>query len=62
MADPVNMLLLEIEAECARLPGAVLARAAAGEARLARLKDLLDRAAPVGYAALFRVTMAAGCL
>ena len=51
MADPVNMLLLEIEAECARLPGAVLARAAASEARLARLKDLLDRAAPVGYAA-----------
>jgi len=51
MADPVNMLLLEIEAECARLPGAVLARAAGGEARLGRLKDLLGRAAPIGYSA-----------
>lgn len=51
MADPVNMLLLEIEDECARLPGAVLAKAAGGEARLARLNDLLGRAAPAGYAA-----------
>ena len=51
MADPVNMLLLEIEAECARLPGAVLAKAAGGEARLGRLKDLLGRIAPVGYGA-----------
>jgi tetratricopeptide (TPR) repeat protein len=51
MAEPVNMLLLEIEAECARLPGAVLAKVAGGEARLGRLKDLLGRAAPAGYAA-----------
>ena len=51
MADPVNLLLLEIEDECAHLPGAVLARAAGGEARLARLTDLLGRSAPAGYAA-----------
>jgi tetratricopeptide (TPR) repeat protein len=51
MADPVNMLLFEIEAECARLPGAVLSKAASGEARLARLTSAIGRAAPAGYAA-----------
>jgi tetratricopeptide (TPR) repeat protein len=51
MSEPINMLLLEIEGECARLPGAVLAKAAGGEARLGRLNDLLGRAAPAGYAA-----------
>ena len=51
MAEPVNMLLLEIEAECAHLPGAVLAKAAGGEGRLGRINDLLGRAAPAGYAA-----------
>ena len=51
MSEPTNMLLLEIEGECARLPGAVLAKAAGGEARLGRLNDLLGRAAPAGYAA-----------
>jgi tetratricopeptide (TPR) repeat protein len=51
MADPVNMLLLEIEAEFTKLPGAVLARTAGGEARLARLNELLGRAMPAGYAA-----------
>src|SRR5208283_4531550 len=51
MADPVNTLLLEIENECARLPGVVLAKAAGGEARLGRLRELLGRNAPAGYAA-----------
>ena len=51
MADPVNMLLFEIEAECARLPGAVLSKAASGEVRLARLTKALGRTAPAGYAA-----------
>jgi tetratricopeptide (TPR) repeat protein len=51
MSEPINMLLLEIEGECARLPGAVLAKAAGGEARLGRLNDRLGRAAPAGYAA-----------
>ena len=51
MADPVNMLLLEIEGECARLPGAELIKSAGGEARLARLSELLGRATPAGYAA-----------
>jgi tetratricopeptide (TPR) repeat protein len=51
MSDPINMLLLEIQGECARLPGAVLTKAAGGEARLGRLNDLLGRAAPAGYAA-----------
>ena len=51
MADPVNMLLFEIEAECARLPGAMLSKAAGGEARLARLGSALGRVAPAGYAA-----------
>jgi len=54
MSEPINMLLLEIEGECARLPGAVLAKVAGGEARLGRLNDLLGRAAPAGYARLFR--------
>ena len=51
MSEPINMLLLEIEGECARLPGAVLAKATGGEARLGRLNDLLGRVAPAGYAA-----------
>jgi len=56
------MLLLEIEAECARLPGAVLARAAAGEARLARSRTFWTGLRRLDMPRLFRVTMAAGCL
>jgi len=51
MADPVSMLLLEIEVECARLAGAALVKAAGGEGRLAHIADSLGRAAPAGYAA-----------
>ncbi len=54
MADPVRMLLLEIEQECARLPGAALIRAEGGEARLDRFKQLAGRDACPGYAAFVR--------
>jgi tetratricopeptide (TPR) repeat protein len=55
MVDPVRALLLEIETEIDRLPGAALAApaagGAAGTARDERWKELFGRVAPVGYQA-----------
>jgi tetratricopeptide (TPR) repeat protein len=53
MVDPVRTLLLEIETEIERLPGARLAPAAGVSAagREERFKDLFGRAAPPGFAA-----------
>src|SRR5882757_10810989 len=53
MVDPVRTLLLEIETELERLPGARLSPAAGVSAagREERFKDLFGRAAPPGFAA-----------
>jgi tetratricopeptide (TPR) repeat protein len=53
MVDPVRTLLLEIESEIERLPGARLAPAAGTSpvVREERFKDLFGRGAPPGFAA-----------
>src|SRR5690242_4796664 len=55
MVDPVRALLLEIETEIDRLPGAALAAPAAGSgagaARDERWKELFGRVPPPGFAA-----------
>lgn len=52
MVDPVRALLLEIETEIDRLPGAALAApAAAGPAREERWKELFGRQPPPGFTA-----------
>jgi tetratricopeptide (TPR) repeat protein len=55
MVDPVRTLLLEIETEIERLPGARLAPAGGVTAggREERFKDLFGRSAPPGFAAFF---------
>jgi tetratricopeptide (TPR) repeat protein len=51
MAEPVSMLLLEIEEELSRVPGARLVKIARSESELARLETALGRTIPAGYAA-----------
>jgi tetratricopeptide (TPR) repeat protein len=51
MAEPVSMLLLEIEEELSRVPGAKLVKAARSESEVARLQATLGRSIPAGYAA-----------
>jgi tetratricopeptide (TPR) repeat protein len=51
MAEPVSMLLLEIEAELSRVPGAKLVKATRSATELNRLQASLGRNIPAGYAA-----------
>jgi tetratricopeptide (TPR) repeat protein len=51
MADPVRTLMLEIEQQCARLPGCVFSPSPGGDERLGRLKAMFAAQVSPGYAA-----------
>jgi tetratricopeptide (TPR) repeat protein len=51
MADPVRTLMLEIEEQCARLPGCVFTASPGGDVRLGHLKAMFTSQVSPGYAA-----------